>query len=104
MTTRPKLTPSQWEALAAAGRGDLYRVGASSSWSAYGSTLRHSDATIRRLVDAGYLECGQTRRGHPLRRITQDGRRRLGWKSPGQPSATEAAARAAAADHERIAP
>lgn len=103
MTTRPKLTPSQWEALAAAGRGDLFRVGASSSWSPYGSHQRFSDATIRHLVDAGYLEEGRTHRSTPLRRITQDGRRRLGWKSPGPPSATEAAARAAAR-HERIAP
>lgn len=103
MTTRPKLTPTQWEALAAAGRGDLYRVGASLSWSTYGSTQRHTDAAIRHLVEIGYLEEGHTRRSHPLRRITQEGRRRLGWKSPGQPTAAEAAARAAA-HHERIAP
>lgn len=103
MTNRPKLSPTQWEALAAAGRGDLYRVGASSSWSAYGSNHRHTDAAVRRLVEAGYLEPGQTRRGHPLRRITQEGRRRLGWKSPGPPTAAETAARAATLA-ERIAP
>lgn len=104
MTTRPKLTSTEWSALADAGRGPLYHVGATSRWAVYGSPGRHSDRVVGKLIAHGYIEAARTSAGTPMRRITQAGRQRLGWKSPGPPSDTDAAARAAAALHERIAP
>jgi hypothetical protein len=102
MTTRPKLTPAQRATLAAAARSDLYRVGASSFWSPYGSNARHADIAVSRLVDLDYLEIGRTRHNHPLRRITDLGLSRLGL--PARCGDPTSAARAAAALARRIAP